>query len=212
MRITQYNLKEYLKETYGSASEPSSQKQLDNFVPLLQKDYGEANDCTLTSMTAIIFYLTQQKQDIKTIYSYVEKTAKKYGYRGQRGTPSITIRKIFHIALNHFGLPQAYVKYMKNLGFTFKNIKTEINKGNPIILSMADDGKGYYENHSITIIGYQIYKINKKEIPMLVVFDNWYKSISYVDYNKMSLVSSIHYSGLTFKQRHDLWKQLKNLK
>ena len=62
MRITKYNLKEYLVKTYGSASKPGSQKQLDNFVPLLQKDYGEANDCTLTSMTAIIFYITQQKQ------------------------------------------------------------------------------------------------------------------------------------------------------
>ena len=212
MRITQYNLKKYLRETYKIVSQPSSQKQLDNFVPLLQRDYGEANDCTLTSMTAIIFYLSQQQLDIQTVYNFVEKTAKKYGYKGDRGTHFFTIRKIFQTALNNFSLPKAYGKYLKGAGYSFADIKAEINKGNPIILSMHNDGKDYYENHSITIVGYETYVLGKKEIPMLIVYDNWYKAISYVDYNKMSRLSSIHFSELTFKQKHTMWKQLKNLK
>ena len=211
MRITCWKVKEYLEKTYGSNFQLCSQKQLENFVPLLQKDYGEASDCTLTSMTAIIFYLSEQKTDIQTVYNYVEKTAKKYGYKGDRGTPAIMIRKIFQQSLSHFNMPQAYAKYLKGIGFTFKNIQVEINKGNPLILSLNKDGQGYYENHSITIIGYELYKVKNKEVPMLIIYDNWYKVISYIDYNKMSRIATIHYSDLTFKQRHQMWKKLKNL-
>ena len=213
MRITKYNLNEYLRTTYKIVSPPSSQKQLDNFIPLLQRDYGEANDCTLTSMTAIIFFLSGQKADINKVYAIVEKAAKKYGYKGEKGTPFITIRKIFHTALVAFKLPQAYAKNFKVIGYKFADIRAEINKGNPLILSLNKDGQNYYENHSITIVGYELYKTpTGKEVPMLIVYDNWYKVISYVDYNKMSRISTIHYSGLTFKQRHEMWKQLKNLK
>jgi hypothetical protein len=164
-------------------------------------------------MTAIIFYLSDRKADIQKVYNVVEKIAKKYGYKGEKGTPFITIRKIFHTALAQFRLPQAYAKYFKGVGFKFSHIRAEINKGNPIILSLKKDGQNYYENHSITIIGYEVYSApNGKTVPMLIVYDNWYKVISYIDYNKMSRISTIHYSGLTFKQRHAMWKQLKNLK
>jgi hypothetical protein len=163
-------------------------------------------------MTAIIFYLSEQKIAIQTIYDFVEKTAKKYGYKGDRGTPMITIRKIFHTALVRFGMPQAYAKYFKGVGYTFKEIKSEINKGNPLILSLNKDGQGYYENHSITIVGYELYQVKDKEIPMLIIYDNWHKTISYIDYNKMSRISTIHYAGLNFKQKHQMWKQLKTLK
>lgn len=213
MRITKNNLKKYLNETYGDHPiQLCSKKQLDNFIPLLQNDYGEANDCTLTSMTAIIFYLSEQKLAIKDIYTAVEKFAKKYGYRGNRGTPYITIRKIFQLALANFKMPTAYGKYLKNIGYKFSDIRAEIGKCNPIILSLDNDGKNYYDNHSVVIVGYELYKINNKDVPMLIIYDNWARSIAYIDYNKMSRLSSIHYSELTFKQRHNLWKKLKNLK
>ena len=213
MRITKYNLKKYLDDTYGNRQvQPCSHKQLDGFIPLLQNDYGEANDCTLTSMTAIIFYLSEQKLAVKDIYPVVEKFAKKYGYRGNRGTPFATIRMIFQKSLANFKMPTAYGKYLRGIGYKFKDIKAEINKGNPVILSLDHDGKDYYDNHSITIVGYELYKINNKDVPMLIVYDNWYKAIAYVDYNKMSRFSSIHFAELTFKQRHNMWKTLKNLK
>lgn len=213
MRITQYNLKKYLKETYGSTTPIlQQQKKLDGFTPLLQADYGEASDCTLTSMTAIVNFLSYGNFAIQDVYDYTEKIAKKYGYRGTKGTPFLTIRKIFHEVLKKFKLPKANVKYAKELGYTFKTIQAEINKGNPLILSMNEDGQDYYENHSVTIIGYEYYLISGQKVPMLIIYDNWYKTISYIDYNKLSPVSTIHYSNLTFQQRFQMWRQLKNLK
>ena len=212
MRIHQNNLKTYLKNTYGGTPILKQQSKIENFPQLLQADYGEANDCTLTSMTAIVYFLSNGKYSIDTIYAYVEQVAKKYGYRGASGTPFITIRKIFHKSLKKFNLPKAYAKYGKDLGFTFKNIKQEITKGNPLILSVDNDGRDYYDNHSVTVIGYAIYAVNGIEIPMLLLQDNWYKSIGYLDFNRITTAASIHYSGLTVKQGFSLWRKLKNLK
>jgi hypothetical protein len=115
--------------------------------------------------------------------------------------------------LHHYGFDSAYVGYMKNIGFKFETIKSEIHKNNPLILSVLKDGNDYYKNHSITIIGYELYRINGQLIPMLVIYDNWYSSISYVDYNKMSTIASIHYAGPTFKQKlSSWWNNLKTLK
>ena len=212
MRISEYNINLYLKNTYGSTPTLKQQKKLDGFKHLLQRDYGEANDCTLTSITAIVYFLSSGKHTVRDIYNYVEKIAKKYLYKGTRGTPFITIRKIFHEVLKHYGLPKAYVKFAKEIGYKFKHITAEINKGNPLVLSMVDDGNDYYENHSVTIIGYAIYQVGGKQVRMLAIADNWDKSVCYVDYEKLSAVSSIHYSGVTVKQRFNMWKQLKNLK
>ena len=212
MRISKYNIHKYLQDTYGAGATMQQQRHLSDFPFLLQAHYGEANDCTLTSMTAIIHYLTKGKNKTTDIYDYVEKIATKYFYKGTRGTPFITIRKIFHNCLNKYKLPKAYVKYGKDIGYQFKHIQSEINKGNPLILSMVDDGRDYYENHSITIVGYETWKVGSKTIRMLAVADNWNKSVSYVDYEKLSAVSSIHYSGVTIAQRFNMWKQLKNLK
>ena len=209
MRITKWNLENYLSQTYGGTPRLTLNKQLDDFFPLLQKDYGEANDCTLTSITAIIYYLSEQKLDIQTVYNTVEKYAKKYGYKGDKGTPALTIRKIFQKSLAAYNMPNAYGKFVKGVGYNFDTIKYEINKGNPLILSLNDDGQSYYKNHSVTVVGYVEASVNSKKTPMIIIYDNWYKGISYIDYNKLSLVSSVHFSDLTFKQKRKMFKNLK---
>ena len=212
MRIHQNNVKSYLKQTYGATPILKQQIKIDGFTPLLQNDYGEENDCTLTSITSIVYFLSKHKYSVETIYNYTEKIAKKYGYKGTRGTSAIVVRKIFHKVLNQFNLPKAYAKYGKNLGFTFKTIQEELKKSNPMILSMKNDGRNYYKSHSITAIGYEIYVVGNKEVPILLVQDNWYKSIGYLDFNRISTISFLHYSKITFSQKHNLWKKLKNLK
>ena len=42
-------------------------------VPFLQKDYGEANDCTLVSIASILYYL--KKGTIEENYPKIEKIA-----------------------------------------------------------------------------------------------------------------------------------------
>ena len=60
---------------------------------------------------------------------------------------------------------------------------------------MYSDGRNYYSNHSVLIVGYREYPLNnsKKAIRFLIVQDNWNKNVSFIDYDKLSIVSSINY-------------------
>ena len=52
---------------------------------------------------------------------------------------------------------------------------------------MLNDGRKYYKNHTVTVIGYKKYKKAK----ILIVADNWHKEVCYIDYNKLSFISSL---------------------
>jgi len=56
-----------------------------------------------------------------------------------------------------------------------------------MLLNMLNDGTGYYKGHTVLIIGY----LELKNDFLLIVLDNWNKDISYIDYNKLSTISSI---------------------
>lgn len=62
-----------------------------------------------------------------------------------------------------------------------------------MILSVLNDGRNYYKNHSVTIIGYNIVKTQNRKLNMILIYDNWSTEISYVDYNKLNIISSINF-------------------
>ena len=81
-------------------------------------------------------------------------------------------------------------KYLKGIGFSWKTIKNNIDNGVPMILSVYNDGRNYYMNHSVVLVGYMEYSHGAQ---MLVVFDNWSKETSFIDYKKMSRISFLNY-------------------
>lgn len=196
-RLTAQNIEEYLLEKWKAKKVSQlSSKKIDNITPLLQKDYGGELDCTLTSITTCIHYYTKEQHDVNIIYNYVEKVAKKYFYRGHLGTNPIFIKQIYDEVLKHFTNTKRKVsvgKLGKCLSFNFNTIKQAIDKNIPVIISIVDDGRNYYKSHSITIIGYATYKVDKQQVKVVMVYDNWSKVISYVDYDALSIMCCINY-------------------
>lgn len=192
-RLTAANVKKYVESTYGSPATQITDKHILDFPSLLQKDYGGDNDCTLTSMTAIIYYITNGKYKADSIYNDVEKIAKKYFYSGKWGTSYITIRTIFNKSLQKYAPNTVKAGYLKNAGYNLNTIMSQIDKKKPLLLSMLSDGLGYYSRHSVTIIGYRVYAVNREKKTFLKIYDNWTRQITYIDYEKLSSVSSLHY-------------------
>ena len=183
-RINKDNLSIYLHE------QNYYQKILGNIQPLLQRDYGEANDCTLTSITTVI-HSWLPFVDVNTIYTQVETIAKRHGYTGMKGTQPTVIKTIYQESLNAFKIPyRARSKYLKGVGFSWNFIKDNFNYVNiPIILNIWKDGRNYYHNHTVLVIGF-VESYGKK---MLAVYDNWFKDVSYIDYDKLNTICSIQY-------------------
>ena len=179
--ISEYNLIQYVKDTYGNAS-LTSKKIIGGITPLLQSHYGGDMDCTLTSITTIL-----NNGNAVEVYKKVEQIAKKYFYNSNRGTNPLVIKCILDKMTNK----KSKRGYLKNIGYSWSSIKTLIKANKPIILSMNNDGRNYYKNHSVTIVGYAEY--NGGKVKMLAVYDNWSRSTRYIDYNKLSVISSINY-------------------
>ena len=189
MRLSDSNLKSYIAQNYPGATYVCA-KTYFHRPYLLQRNYGGLNDCTLTSITYCIYKKYKNKM-VNDIYNRVEAAAKKFFYNEKIGTIPFFINKIIGEAYNI----NSTGKMVKNVGFNAKKIVDVVEK-QPVILSMFSDGNNYYKNHTVTVVGYQKYRYNGRDIYFLEVRDNWNTTASYVDYQKMSCVSSINYLGL----------------
>ena len=164
---------------------------LNNFKPLLQNDYGDPLDCSLTSITASTMFVLNREDD-KNIYDIVETTAKKYGYSGIKyGTFAITIKPIWENVLKTFqgNIPQfrkVAIRTFKGIGYTFETIKKELDSNNPVLLSFSVIKNTKYKNHTVTIVGYE-------EGYRLIIYDNWIKRPVTIYYSDISFNSSINF-------------------
>lgn len=169
-------------------------------IPFLQKDYGDDMDCTITSIATILYHkLVRQNstnENFENIYAIVAKYAKKYFYNGNIGVFPLFNKKIFDAAATELNLNIASTKsgYLKNIGYSFDEICGLIRKSNPISLSMWKDGRNFYNNHTVVIIGYNIIDVGNKQMRFLMIYDNWSKTKSYIDYDKLSTISCINYA------------------
>lgn len=182
-RLADNNLSVYLDKNYGTVRNPGMVKRISGYTPLLQADYGKDYDCSLTCITAMLM-----EGDPKSTYDKVEEVAKKYFYNGDRGG---TIPFFIKAIIDKVAGVNSKRGYGKGIGYNWEKIRTLIHQNKPIILSIASDGRNYYKNHSVTIVGYNQY--NNGKIRLLAVYDNWHKEISYIDYNRLSVISSINY-------------------
>ena len=194
--LTDKNIDDYILSTYKGKVSTISQNKLKNINPLLQNDYGLDNDCTLTSITTAISYYRNNEVKIQEIYDNVEYIAKKYGYTGSFGTFSITVKSIYEKALTYFRCSRTKTKWSVLKPFTnITKIVKAINDGQPVILNLLNDGRKYYHNHTVLVIGYMGVKINNdKDLKyFLQIYDNWNNEVAYIDWQKLGYIFSVNY-------------------
>lgn len=103
--------------------------QLKNFRCLDQNHYGEDNDCTLTSLTAVVDFYFAHTKSVSEIYATIEKVARKYGYTGKKGVDPWFIRRIFdEVACKYCIVPTAKTsaRYLKGVGFSYETIAARL--------------------------------------------------------------------------------------
>ena len=196
-RITPNNIIEYLKVKFNVFTcqvDMISEKHLP--VRLLnQNDYGLPNDCTLSSFTTIINYWLDNSLSLAEIYQKVEKCAYDHHYSKKSGMYSIFMKGLLDDLMKEFGINRTTeFGYFKCLFAKAKRIMNAIDNNIPVALSLSTDHRGYYSNHTITIMGYQVYKIKGKEHVFFAVSDNWNTdTFCYLDYDMLSVICSINF-------------------
>ena len=179
-RLYDKNIGSYLKD-----QDLIEEKIISRFFPLLQSNFGGPNDCTLTSITAVYAFVNKYKESFNSIYDQVETVAKKHFFTAKTGTAVVLIKSIIDKTFS----TKSHSKYLKGIGFNWFNIKNNIKNNIPMILSTNNDGRNYYKNHTVIIVGYKEYNLTR----LLVVYDNWNNTYSYIDYDILSIFSAINY-------------------
>lgn len=151
-------------------------------VPLLQNEYGQKNNCTITSLS----YLFGPAN-----YNLIEAIAKRFGYRGEkRGTNPFVIKWIMRNMIRERRQPQrARAAYMKGVGVTWRKCVALSDASISFLLNLHRDGRGHYSDHTVTVVGYAEYENGR----FLVVYDNWAREESLIDYDKLSVFCSINW-------------------
>ena len=149
---------------------------------LLQKNYGKRLDCTLTSLACIFG---------EQYYSDIEGIALKYLYNGDKwGTNPLAVKAIMREFMRRWDVPgKVKSAYGKGVGWNWLMARKLADRGIPAVLNLWEDGRGYYKDHSVTIIGAEKYE----QARFLLVLDNWHETVSLIDYDKLCIISSINY-------------------
>lgn len=148
---------------------------------LIQADFDGKNDCTLTCLTFL--FGVKYHEDIVSV-------SKTLGYDGKNGTNPLVIKTLMQRVMRLANVKgTAKSAYGKGIGYTWNTLKTLINGKHYVILNLLDDGRNYYHDHSVTVVGYAEYAKHK----FLLVYDNWSSGVSYIDFAKLSFISSINF-------------------
>lgn len=172
------NLQDYMEKHYPHA-QLLAQRQLvlPNF---LQSEFIDGrNNCSLASITRVLeYHLGWNRQDI---YDEVMEIALTFGFRPDYGTFPTKIDDITKEFYRRHGLKGTCRGiYMGNF---YRPIQREIDRGNPLVMNV---GWGYYKDHSLTVVGYALYRWRGMKIKMLAVLDGWSREVRYLDYTQLN--------------------------
>ncbi|MCR5627024.1 MAG: C39 family peptidase [Lachnospiraceae bacterium] len=179
------DIKEYLKTRYsGDGVIVNPGKSLVIEESSMEQISGKrVNNCSIVSISKVIDYYRKIKgcryiaDDIKRIYQTVENYGCIYGYSDEKGTFPTKINNITKDTLSFYGY-----KSKCNGCYTWsfeKTVKREIDKERPVMMSLL---RGFYRDHTITVSGYSIWKVNDRVLPILKVIDGWRAGCHYIDF------------------------------
>lgn len=165
-----------IKELYPNVGNLLHTIRRGNLRALLQNDYTGDNDCTVTAIACAL----------SIPYNKVLPVATKYGFTYKKGTNPFKVHNIMQEIISNGYVTKS--AYGKGLGCTLKKLET-ILKTTPIVLNLWNDGRNYYKNHSVVIVGVDVYAHGV----FLRIYDGWHLETSLIDYKKLSAIMSIHW-------------------
>lgn len=193
MRITSNNLQDYLSP---KPTENSIVLIKRHIIPshnyLLHEIENEKLGSVITAINILQYFAPTMTPGI--LHDYIRRYGNKIGYSTKFGIIPLFNSRILNCVATDLHIKHTFrTKYIKNIGFDFKTITDLIDSRNPALLSLFNDGRNYYQRHSVVIMGYEIYDVGGVQKRLLVVCDSWSKGYSYIDYDRLSSVSSLTY-------------------
>lgn len=158
--------------------------------------FSKKGVCSKVAITRVLHYYSKKYNKIDSNIKNIYKTVRSLDCKD--GTDPWYIDDIARNALKKYGYKNS--TSWNVYAWAFKSeVKKEIDNNHPVILNIA---RGYYGDHTVTVIGYKIFVRKKKtglvtvtkKYPMIAIYDGWDDRIMYIDYNDFAF--NFKYAGI----------------
>ena len=198
-RLTKNSVINFLLNTFNMPYILIASSSVFNFQKFIYKEPILANqdESTLFSLAQLLCHYINK--DYKTVYSFLNFLLRNLTYTAATGNFQKIIKALIDKSLANFGYNNVSTyRQFKNEGFNYDLIKNLICKNTPILLTLDDDGRQYYTQHSVVIVGYAHYRAirNGQEGKLLKVVDGLSQNkceYSYIDYDCLSRICFINF-------------------
>lgn len=199
-----YDCSLYLSDRYGAEiiSVTGDRLPMYAYSPYTLEDLSatDGNNCTIGAVTRLMSYEGRLNipffgRDPFEIYPIVRNRAVQHGYHPSLGTLPVVISSLIETSARDVGRSN-----VRSRGVYIWDFKSEVvDQINAYKMPIMNILRGYYENHSVAVIGYRIYKtkVNSRvrEFPMIAICDGWTDgNIKYIDY--MDFAYNFVYAGI----------------
>lgn len=172
----------YINKNYNGAK-LVCEKSLD-ICDFLINEFSLNNSCSLVCILRIVEYYFNKLNiefDKYKVFDEIVTFARLNYFTEEFGTLPMKIDDILRQYFNAYGID--VVAKGHYFGNFYKPIKSEIDSDRPLIMNIAFGG---YEKHSVTIVGYKIFKYKSLNLKFIELYDGWKRRKSYIDYNVFS--------------------------
>lgn len=178
-----YDPYSYVNDRYGSGWSLKNSKTISGVPVYLQADFGDPNNCTLSTLTMIFMYhrnysgKTNIPSDKYVLYNRIKTIATTHGWTPENGTPPTKIDDIINDVWAYYGYSGYGVNFYEPVYSAYTG---QVDMNRPSSINIAS---GYYGNHSVALVGYRTYQKSwNPDKGFLKVHDNWTTETRYIDY------------------------------
>lgn len=188
----------FVNDKYGSGWTLSTSKTISGVTPHLLSEWSDNNNCTLGAITTVFEYWRGKgyfniPQSVSTLYADVKAKAVALGaWSASTGTNPFLADDVVTAVWAQYNYPHGTGSNINV--WTYSSFTSQVDNNRPAVINIHD---GYYEDHSVTLFGYQTYtKPYNTSKGFLQVYDGWKtysRYISFADfaYSTLSNITTV---------------------
>ena len=196
-----YDCELYLQDRYGVQILTSTGESINDNEKYTLRDLSSTdnNNCTIGAVTRLIAHegrinIPGFSLSPYVVYPIVKERAIQYGYTPEKGTFPTKINNIIEKSAEDVGRYDVRSKGVYIWNFDSEVVQ-QINEKKMVVMNIT---RGYYQNHSVAVVGYKIYTAEVgnsiKEYPMIEIYDGWVEEVRYIDY--LDFAFNFKYAGI----------------
>ncbi|MDO5044884.1 MAG: hypothetical protein Q4E22_06295 [Coriobacteriia bacterium] len=174
-----YDIEAYIQSRYKAPAHKLAEVYLPTSPLSISQVTHIDQACFIVASARIASFLAGEAEAIKAYFPRALSAARSYLFTPYIGTVPFFMTAILNKLVKKVPKLQGYKARALYL-WKFKDIQAILDQGLPLVMNIL---RGYYANHSISVVGYQQWSLQHDTITILLVYDGWHETLRYLDFS-----------------------------